>query len=231
MADKKLHSIPQKEWVVLSIGVIIFAISEALLVIEGYTDLLLNAIISFVFASLINFVVFRVQNKIHRLVSLIQRTIAGLVILIKSIPQYVLWILEFVGIAFVNLVTIPVIAIYFTIYGIVLSLSGGTSETILQHYDAFGHRMIAPIEKYLHLDIIVNLIVIGFIAVITMLILLSFQSAVSVTSANAANAAYDNGVTGLSEIWTYLPVLGLAVFIVIIIFVLRAFMTGAAAFA
>lgn len=259
MNQKNLPSIPIKEWIVLGIGVCLFCASEIILFYSGFTLLWLNSIASLILATLINFTVFRVENKFKKILSLVN----AIKILLLSIHRFVFWAIadffeiipnwikrivdllksfpEFLGIGFSLLVVVlgilalnaifaPILLIYLTIYGLIISLSAGISKTILLHYDAFGHRMIKPVEKYLNIAAIVSLGLAVIVGAVVLLVLQSFTTVSSVTSADASMAASGNGLSGMNTIISYLPLMGLVVGIVILITGIKLLTMGFAAF-
>jgi hypothetical protein len=86
MTDKKkrkeLPPIPLSEWLILVAGILIFAATEGILFLKGFTNILLNSIAALLLAAGINYVVFGVQNKLK----LISKAFASLLRALPLIP-------------------------------------------------------------------------------------------------------------------------------------------------
>ena len=233
----KLPKIPAKEWITLIVGIVLFSSTEVILFTGGYTNLLINTAVAIVLTAIINYTVFGIKNKLQKIVRAyyaINRAIVWffhtIYNIILAIPKTLLIIVRAIGIMLLNLAMIPIFAVYLTIYGILISFTGGTNKIMMKHYDALGRRMTAPIEKYLHLEAIIAFIMIAIIAGIIALIITTFQSASSIATTNAANLAAGNSLTTFGTVASYLPVFIIIIVIAVIIFILRYFFAGAGAF-
>jgi len=227
MAKEKLTQIPIREWMTLAIGIVFFGIINGILYLYGYSNLLINAVVSFIITGAINYFVFSLKNKMQKIVS----AIGKLITLLLTIPKLIQTAGRYFVIVLLNLIMIPILAVYLTIYGMLFSLSGGANKIMFEHYDAFGHRMIKPIEKYLQYETVVGVITIGIILAVSFQILSAFQSASSITTADTTLAASGNGLTALGTLTSYLPVFAITLAIGIIIYLLMNFMRGASGFA
>ena len=171
--------------------------------------------------------------------------LAGILFILGLIPPFIKWLIKvlpkviafiipafalLVGILLLNVVMIPVLAIYLTIYGLIFSLSGGASKILLKHYDAFGHEMIAPVEEYILYEFIVFLIMVGITIVLLWSISAGLETTSSIAATNAANAAVGNTLSMSGTLLSYLPVFAFIIGIGIIIIILRSFWLGAWAF-
>ena len=260
---RKLPPIPKKEWIILGIGVTLFAISQATLMLNGYSDLTINTIVSFVLASMIAYLSFAVKNKLKliaegltKIASLLLAIPLGLLSILFAIPllfvkminlfisflnklpslliallEFIPYVFGFIGTVLLNVALVPVLAIYFTIYGMIFSLSGSMAKIMLKHYYALGERMMKPFEKHLHLEVTVFLVVISACVFTAAEILSGVNTSLAVTDANSAAFAAGNGLTAMGTVASYLPVFIILIFIVAIAAMLRFFFTGMGAYA
>ena len=163
------------------------------------------------------------------------KAINGAVALIKGLPKFlrafIPSMIRTIGILLLNLIMIPILAIYLTVYGLIFSLSGSTNKIMLAHYDALGHRLCAPLEEYLHYDAIVVLITTIIVVYVGALVINGIQTASSITSANAAMAANGMGLSASATLVSYVPLFATVILVVFIILLLRSFLTGSIAYA
>ena len=157
----------------------------------------------------------------------------GLYAFCMKLPEYLGTLGLWIGILLLNLAMIPVLAIYLTIYGLVFALSGSTAKIMLKHYDAFGHKILNPIEKYISFELITTLIVLCVAAAIGAEILNLVSTADMITASNAANVTSNGGqaLTAMATFSSYLPVFAIVVVAVAIGIALKYYLTGAAAYA
>ena len=253
---KKLAKIPASEWIALGIGIAFFITAQIALFAYGFTNLLINTIASVILASIINYGLLGVKHKFQKAVSALAKIAEfigsipigiGIAIynILSAIGQFIVAIpnalITFIraipalfkglGVVLLNIVLIPLIVIYFTIYGMIFSLSGSTAKIMLSHYDALGRRMLKPFEKYLHLEAIVAIVVVGIVLYVATLVLAGIQTGVSITASDTAYAAAGNGLTAMGTIASYAPILLIVIIIGAIIYLLHFFRAGLGAYA
>jgi hypothetical protein len=250
---KELPPIPLSEWLILAAGILIFAATEGILFLKGFTNLFLNSIAALLLAAGINYAVFGVQNKLKLISKAFASLLAALplipvalvAVLVLALRSALLIVINFLyalpkllpaiaywlGIALLNIIAIPFFAVYLTIYGMIFSLSGSMAKIMLRHYDAFGHKLIAPVEKYLNLDMIYIIIALGVAVGVGILISNLFQTASSITAADSVAAASGNALNAFALVVSYVPVFVFVIAILLLAVLYWFFRTGAEAFA
>ena len=255
MRTKKQAKIPLKEWLILGIGIVLFAGTEIALFFSGYMNLLLNTAMAFLIAAATNFITFKVKNKLKRIARAMQTLwvivqVLPMIIysamlyvaryciifllaipkwlyrLVKSLPAILRGIIILLTIVALNASMVPLVGIYFTIYGMLLSLTGGAAKIMLRHYDAFGRRLLKPLRRYIFPEVIVAVLAIAMVAAVAVYTMNAVATAAGVASADTAMAAAGNGLSAMGTVASYLPVFAIVAIAVIILLILRYLLTG-----
>lgn len=146
--------------------------------------------------------------------------------IIKSIPKLV----KGTGVFVLNIALVPLLTIYFTIYGMIYSLSGSTAKIMLRHYHAFGEKMIRPFKKHLHLDIVVFSVVMIIIIAVLAEVLNGIQTSIAVSASDNAYAMAGNGLSAMGTITSFAPVFIIVLVAIGLLVLLRYFFSGVAGF-